>query len=446
MTSFDALTTPPVPVVRTFASLTSEAPLRAHTVKLDEPVDLLAVAGDHGYLWEHEGSGLAGQGEALRIELPGGLADAEGLAVVEAALAAIENNDEVGKPGCGPVAVGALPFDRQAPGSMVVPELIVGRSPDGTSWITIVSRSSTVAPRHVLHHALLRHTRRPLQASACSFTLTSTRTHEDWCGLVAQAVEEIKAGRLAKVVVGREVVVEANQAIDPVEVLDRLRALYPSCTIFSVPDGPSSGGSTFIGASPELLVSRLGGEVRSHPLAGTIPRSGDTDTDAQAGSQLLASAKERHEHQMVVDAVVAGFRPVCTELVVPKKPSIVALRNVCHLGTVIQGKLSQPAPTALELAAKLHPTPAVGGTPTAQALVWLARFEHLDRGFWSGPVGWMDASGNGEFVVGIRSAQLTGRQARLFAGVGVVADSDPAAELAETQLKLQALLASVVRP
>jgi menaquinone-specific isochorismate synthase len=239
-------------------------------------------------------------------------------------------------------------------------------------------------------------------------------------------------------VLAREVRVEANRPILPVDALARLRALYPSCRLFSM--------EGFVGASPEVLISRNEMRISSHPLAGTIPRSGDPAVDARLAEALLASAKDRWEHRLVVEEVAAALAPHCEVLEVPEGPSIVPLRNVSHLGTAIVGRLRAGGPDALALAALLHPTPAVGGTPTGEALALIAELEGLDRGRYAGAVGWVDADGDGEFAVGVRSAELDGTAARLFAGVGIVGDSDPAAELAETQLKLQALLAAVVRP
>jgi len=404
-------------VVRTLRGLT------VRTVALDEPVDLAAFAGDDGLLYEHEGAGLAGRGVAMRIsgrvgELP---------ERVTRALHSIHSHADVGLPGCGPVAMGALPFDPDAEGSLVIPATVVGRAADGTSWKTTVAGwPEEVAPTPV--------ERRPPDR----FTLEAVRSHEEWCDIAARAVEEVRSGRLDKVVLAREVRVEANRPILPVDVLGRLRALYPSCRLFSV--------EGFVGASPEILISRSGTAVRSHPLAGTIPRSGDPAVDARMAEALLGSAKERWEHQLVVDEVAAALMPHCEVLEVPEGPSIVPLRNVSHLGTAIMGRLRADGLDALALAALLHPTPAVGGAPTAEALALLAELEGLDRGRYAGAVGWVDGNGDGEFAVGIRSAELDGTTARLFAGVGIVADSDPAAELAETQLKLQALLAAVVRP
>ena len=409
--------TVPRPETPTVTASHAAAGLRARTVALPgQTPDLLAVAGDDGFLFEREGSGLAGRGVALRV--PAGSA--------QEALAAIAREDEVGLPGCGPVVMGALPFTGAMDGMLVLPETVVGRAADGTAWVTTIGPG---AP--------------PSSDSAGSrppdrFTLTASRPHEEWCQAVESAVEAIRRGRLRKVVLAREVHVVANRRIRPVHVMARLRALYPSCMLFSA-DG-------FVGASPELLVSRLGRRVRSHPLAGTVARSGDPVVDDQMTARLLASAKDRDEHAMVVHGVAATLEPFCDDMVVPDTPSIVPLRNVSHLGTMIEGRLRQGPPSALDLAAVLHPTPAVAGTPRQAALAYIADFEEMDRGRFAGPVGWMDADGDGEWAVGIRSAQLDGAEARLFAGVGVVEDSSPEDELAETQLKLQALLAAVVRP
>jgi menaquinone-specific isochorismate synthase len=192
--------------------------------------------------------------------------------------------------------------------------------------------------------------------------------------------------------------------------------------------------------------------LRAHPLAGTVARSGDPDTDAKLAAGLLSSTKDRWEHLLVIDALDEVLRPLCDELDVPQTPSIVPLRNVSHLGTLITGSLrasdvvDRSAPTALELVSVLNPTPAVGGVPQAKALAVIAALEPVSRGTYAGPVGWVDAAGNGEWAVGLRSARIEGNRARMFAGGGIVGDSEPGAELAETQLKLQALLAAVVRP
>jgi menaquinone-specific isochorismate synthase len=415
------------------------AALRARSVWLDPgaDVDLLAVAGGDGWVWERERCGFAGRGVALRIPLGGGLRSAPEM--VAEALSSIPSEDTVGVPGSSPVAVGALPFDRDAPAELVVPELVGGRSRDGRCWLTTVG--DALDPDEVL--AGLVHA--PPQ-DPDGFTLSSPVPHQEWMRLVSRAVVDIESGRLSKVVLAREIGVTANRPIHVETVLRRLRSLYPACTIVSAATmGPDD--SRFVAASPELLVSRIGDVVRSHPLAGTIPRSGDAEADRLLAEALLGSAKERAEHAWVVRDVETALAPWCSSLTVPDAPSIVPLRNVSHLGTLIQGRLAGGSPPgALALAAALHPTAAVAGTPRDEALAWLTEYEQLERGPYAGPVGWVDGRGDGEWVVGIRSAVVQGPTARLFAGVGVVDGSDPAAELAETQFKLQALLAAIVRP
>jgi isochorismate synthase len=213
---------------------------------------------------------------------------------------------------------------------------------------------------------------------------------------------------------------------------------YPSCMLFAV------GG--FVGASPELLVARTGDLVRSHPMAGTAPRSADPSTDARLAADLLASAKDQVEHRYTIDMVHDTLLPWCSYLDEEAQPSIVAMANVQHLATLVEGRLSSPPASALELMRALHPTPAVNGSPRAAALELIERYEGIDRGRYAGPVGWVDAQGNGEWAVGIRSAEIDGTTARLFAGVGVVADSDPELELAETRAKFQAVLNAILRP
>lgn len=406
--------------------------LKARTVRIEgASPDLISEAGETGLLWRESSGGLAGNGVAMRIDLPEGLSDIDAVREVTRALNQIDVEDEVGLPGCGPVAMGALPFDRSAPAQLIVPRQIVGRR-GSDAWITTVepgsgnefpSRFDGSSPDH--------------------FTLASSMSHTDWKAVVAGALDAIKRDEFRKVVLARRVEITSNRPFVITEVLSRLAALYPSCMVFSI--------NGFVGASPELLIRRRGRTVESHPLAGTVARSGDTRSDEELVAGLMGSDKARHEHQVVVEVLEKALAEVCSEIEVPPQPSVMALRNVSHLATRITGRLATGnatgrTPSALELAARIHPTPAVGGDPTDPAVGYLKKVEGFDRGCYAGPVGWVDARGDGEFAVGIRCAEVDGCQARIYAGNGVVAGSDPNDELVETQLKLQALLAALVRP
>jgi isochorismate synthase len=256
--------------------------------------------------------------------------------------------------------------------------------------------------------------------------------------LARQMLAGQASGDLAKVVLAREIVVGTDRPLDRSAVLQRLRSAYPGCHLLSV-DG-------LVGASPELLVSRSGDTVRSHPLAGTAPRGGDPATDQRLAASLLASTKDREEHQITIDMVHDTLVGWCSYLDYEAEPSILAVANVQHLATLVEGRLSRPAPSVLELVAALHPTPAVAGWPREPAVDWIVAHEGFDRGRYAGTVGWADAAGNGTWAVAVRCAEVLGTTARVFAGNGIVADSDPHAELAETQAKLQALLSTIVRP
>jgi menaquinone-specific isochorismate synthase len=405
----------------------------ARTIPLADPPDLLEAAGDGGLLWRDEHDGIVGRGEAFRLDFPHGVADRQAVDRVAEALRAVVSEDDVGLPGCGPLAVGALPFDPTAAGSLVVPRQIIGRRAD-CAWLTTIEPAGQAsagwegAP-----------TTRPAGEPPDEFTLTPSLPHSEWKALVAATVERIVAHEFEKVVLARRIDIAANRPFVIGDVLARLVALYPSCMVFSV-DG-------FIGASPELLIAREGDAVTSHPLAGTVARSGDAHADEALVRGLMSSAKARREHQVVVDGLTRALTPVCADLDVPATPSVLGLRNVSHLATRIRARLAPAScETALELVARVHPTAAVGGNPRDAAVPYLQKVEGFDRGRYAGPVGWVDARGDGAWAIGIRSAVVDGSQARIFAGNGVVAGSDPADELAETQLKLQALLAALVRP
>ena len=426
--------------------------LRAITLEVDPGSlpDLVRAAGTgrDRALWSQSNLCLLGVGTALKLTLRPGWADASETQLVADALASIVTAEPGGGPGTGPLAMGSLPYDPSRSGHLRIPRLVLGQRPDA-AWATFVTPAdaalSQTEARRVLGDELsqLCAEARP-EDRPDAFSLAASMSHDQWRHVVRSAVAEMELGAFDKVVLARKVDVTANRPFVLHDILARLASLYPSCAVFHF-DG-------FVGASPETLVRRSGREILSHPLAGTVARSGDSGTDEALLAQLMASGKDRWEHQLVVDAIVARLAPMCDRLEVPTTPSVLALRNVSHLGTALTGTLlgepssGRPVPTSLQLAATLQPTPAVGGHPTGPALRWQRDNEGFDRGHYAGPVGWTDARGDGEWALGLRSADLSGYHAALYAGSGIVVGSDPDAELAETQLKLQALLAALVRP
>ncbi|MFD7901365.1 isochorismate synthase DhbC [Kitasatospora sp. NPDC059722] len=254
---------------------------------------------------------------------------------------------------------------------------------------------------------------------------------------VAAAVERLRAGELSKVVLARTLELTSGAPLDLPAVLQRLARRDPGGYTFAVPAG---GGRTLIGASPELLLSRRGTAVLANPLAGSVPRSADLGEDVRRAAALLESPKDLHEHAVVVDAIRTALAPYCRTLDIPARPTLVRTAAMWHLATTITGELADPAASALELAAALHPTPAVCGTPTPVARRVIGETEPFDRGLYAGMVGWGDVDGDGEWVVTIRCAEAHERTLRVFAGAGVVAQSRPEAELAETEAKFRTFL------
>jgi isochorismate synthase len=255
-------------------------------------------------------------------------------------------------------------------------------------------------------------------------------------GAVAEASRRVRAGELRKVVLARTIEVEADRELDPRRLAHRLRAVDPHAYTFIAP----AGDGALVGASPELLVSRHGVEVRANPLAGSAARAGNPATDRANAERLATSAKDREEHAVVVEAVAATLQPLCETLTWDPEPVLQETPNVWHLSTRFRGRLREPPPTALDLARALHPTPAVGGAPSDAALATLAQLEGFDRGAYAGPIGWVDADGNGDWAIALRCALLEGDRATLYAGAGIVGASDPAAELEETDRKFGAFL------
>ena len=389
---------------------TTPAParLRAITREIERGRDALVSFDPSDFAWLHHETRLVATGVAVRVAPDD----------VDSLLSTIDVDDSLGLPGTGAVAVGALPFEPAAPADLVVPARVFGEV-DGRAWVTEIGPAAVDA-----HHA---------GRAPSRFSVVASRSREQWDEAVRAALDAIARGDLEKVVLAREVLIEADAPFDLVDVLRRLCAQQLGCFVYA-----SDG---LVGASPELLVRRTGTTVESRPVAGT------TVADSEEALRALArSAKDNREHGFVVDAIADALGAVCTSLEVGMVPEVAVFGPVAHLATPIRGRLSQPAPSALELARVLHPTPAVGGTPRAAALAAIPELEGFDRGRYAGPVGWVDADGNGEWAIALRCAELDEARARLVAGAGIVEGSDPADEWAETQVKLEPMLRALVRP
>jgi menaquinone-specific isochorismate synthase len=393
---------------------------------IDE-VDLNAFAGSDGMLFVRNGIGFATRGVAARVLSR----------EAKSFLASIQVDDSVKAPGSGPVLIGAIPFDSQEPHDFVLPKVLVCKSDDGQCWVTTIQDTEPTSSDSVDFDLLDMYTP---STTMSSYTVTPGVDIETYLHAVTAARDAVRSGSITKAVIARDVIVTSTKPIDIHSVLLRLRNTFGSSYQFSV-DG-------FVGASPELLVSILHGEVSSHPLAGTAPRTGDPDTDAQLASSLLSSSKNQIEHRIVIDAVHDTLLPWCSYLDWEPEASVVAVANVQHLGTHMSGRLSEPFLHVLDAVYALSPTPALGGHPRDKALKLISDVEGMSRGRYGGAVGWLDSQGNGVWAVSIRCAEYSNGNltARLFAGGGIVADSDPLSELAETQAKLQAMLAAIIRP
>ncbi|MFB9313182.1 isochorismate synthase [Nocardioides plantarum] len=402
------------------------ASLVVRTTALD--VDRLATLVDllpatEPVAWLRRGEGLVGWGSAAGVRTTGAhrFADADAWWSETTARAVVR--DDVGEPGCGLVCFGTLAFaDDPGDSSLVVPEVVVGRRGD-TAWITTISGGG-LAP--AADHP------EPTDPPPAPVGLTYSDGHrngDEWMSVVADAVRRINAGDLEKVVLARDLVATADADVDVRWPLRRLAASYPTCWTFHV-DG-------FFGATPELLVRRERGLVTSRVLAGTIRRTGDDARDLMLAATLARSSKDLEEHEYAVRSVVDRFEPHCSSMNVPEAPFVLHLPNVMHLATDVTGVVHDAGTvSSLALAAALHPSAAVGGHPTSVAVDLIAEIEGMPRGRYAGPVGWMDATGDGEWGIGLRSAVVSGPTVRLFAGCGVVGDSDPESELAESSAKL----------
>jgi menaquinone-specific isochorismate synthase len=390
--------------------------VRTTEIADDDPLlDLLPA--EEGVTWLRRDEGLVGYGVAAQIR-PRGItrfSDADKWWTETVARADIR--DEVNEPGSGLVCFGSFAFaDDPGESVLTVPRVVVGRR-SGRTWLTLVGdasyagrAASAVPPEDVVFS-------------------DGAMNGEQWMTVVAEAIRRITGGALGKVVMARDMVATAADRIDVRWPLHRLAASYPMCWTFHV-DG-------LFGATPELLVRRERGLVTSRVLAGTIRRTGDDEHDLALAAALARSSKDHEEHEYAVRSVADALEPHCSSMIVPETPFVLHLPNVMHLASDVAGVVHDSATvSSLQLAASLHPSAAVGGTPTAEAVALIAEIEGMDRGRYAGPVGWMDATGDGEWGIALRSAELAGDTVRLFAGCGIVADSDPEAELAESHAKL----------
>lgn len=407
--------------------------LLVRTVPVADPGDLIGrLPQPEAIAWVRRGDGLVGWGTAARITLPAGH---DRFAAGEKWLRELFDSavvtDQVQAPGSGLVAFGSFTFDPASDGSvLVVPRTVLGRR-DGVAWLTTIAAEADHDERGP---GLAGPADLPDPTSLSPPTglrwSDGSLTAPQWERAVAAAVAAITAGDLRKVVLALELNATAAQEIDARVLLSRLADRYPDCYAFAC--------AGLVGATPELLIRRTGNELYSLVLAGTMPRGATPESDRTLGAALLASEKDRDEHQYAVADVRTALQPLCGDLRVLEQPFLLRLANVQHLATEVHGQLAAgeaATHSALALAAALHPTAAICGTPAEAAMELIRELEGMDRGRYSGPVGWVDSRGNGEWGIALRCGEISGQQARLIAGCGIVAGSDPSAELAEARTK-----------
>lgn len=400
------------------------AGLRSSTVRLQKGPDPLSlIPAQSGVAWVTEALSLVAGGPYFSID-PGTGPDRfpRGARAVAALLAGAEIHDEVDLPGSGPVVFGSWTFDEDSPGSrLLVPSVIHGSSEE-VAWTTTITfgEGTPTGP-----------------AGDPTVREGSSLAGQEWMRAVERALAAIASGTIDKVVLARKVSVEAAGDLDQNRLARLLAGRYPGCFTFCFED--------LVGASPELLVRRVGDLVDSVPLAGSARRGATEKEDIELGRELKESHKNLAEHALAVQTVMEKLSPWCSDLIKEPEPSLLLLANVQHLSTKVQGRLTG-TPNALTLAGTLHPTAAVCGVPQAAAMDLIRALESFDRGRYAGPVGWMDHRGDGEWALALRCALIRENRAEIFAGAGVVAESDPQSELEETSLKLQAILSALGKP
>ncbi|MGI5201517.1 isochorismate synthase [Spirillospora sp. CA-108201] len=413
-------------------AVTAPDRLTVRTVPIPDPGDLIArLPHPSALAWIRHGEGIVGWGEAARLTLPGGHDRFDAAArMLHDLFGAAAVDDAVNVPGSGPVAFGTFGFDPKSPDStLIVPCRILGRR-DGRAWLTTIGDDTD--PLTLAN---------PPQPPTGLAWNDGALPENAWKDAVATAVDRIRSGHLlpggptaadnghlGKVVLARDLTVRADTPIDARVLLQRLAARFPGCYTFSC--------AGMVGATPELLIRRTGGDIESLVLAGTTARGATPADDQARAARLFTSAKDREEHRYAAEMVRDALTPLCAHLTIPDEPELLTLPNLLHLASPLRGRLAADR-SVLDVVAALHPTPAVCGTPTDTAMDLIRELEGMDRGRYAGPVGWVDARGDGEWGIALRCAEIDGTRARLFAGCGIVADSDPEAELAEARTKFR---------
>jgi len=389
---------------------------------------------DHGDLFSYadalrpltavrRGDGIIGIGETLRLEFAGPQRLTDAAVAWRAIAAAATVVDTVHRPGSGLVAMGAFAFadNSSAPSVLIVPEVIVGRH-DGVSWVTRVTIGSESVPSGGA-------TARPIGERPRATLAAASLSREEFTAIVGRALAAIRAGRVEKVVIARDATASIPPDSDRRALLHELADRYPDCLTFAV-DG-------LIGASPETLVSVHAREASARVLAGSTARGASAADDSAAAAQLATSAKDLDEHAFAVHSVLDALRPHVRAVTASELPFTLKLPNLWHLATDVEMQLAESS-SALDIVAALHPTAAVAGSPTDAALALIAELEPFDRGLYAGPVGWIDQDGDGEWVIALRCAHIDDDGLlTAYAGAGIVAESDPESELAETRMKFR---------
>ena len=403
------------------------------TATLNEQFDLNTVCRGDGFLFVRDGVGVAGRDAICNVPEADAMTFLRSLTPSHFSDSTHADN--------GPVLFALVPFSPTEPAEFILPRIVFRKTENQEPTVTLVGETEEDLTDEKFHRAITAAiTSPPPRPSSNSYRVAPKTAVGHYLDAVVQARDVVRAGAIQKAVIARDIEVHADDPIDVHAILLRLRASFGSSYRYCV--------NNLIGASPELLVSVEGSTVRSHPLAGTAPRTGDQEADKRLAEELLASTKNQIEHRIVIDMVHDTLLPFCSYLDWEAEPSVVTVANVQHLGTAIEGALTEPPSHVFPLVRALCPTPALGGHPSIEALAFIEKTEGLNRGYYGGAVGYMDANGDGIFAVTIRCAEMSTdkRTARLFAGGGIVADSDPYAELAETQAKFQAMLSAIIRP